>query len=238
MKYFFAFSCAECLAVLLGFIIRPFAKIEWMSRDYTKTLKGASMLTVLWSHVGLYYGVRGIQFIGSVGLSLFIMFSGYGLQISVQKNGLKSFWIRRMKGVVLPYWIAEGIGLLAIGRFTIKRYLQTIAFIRPAMGPEWFMQYIMISYLIFFVVKYVISKKESWSEELLLYGGFLIWLVVDSVFFADPAMPFLKARQMLCFPFGVSLAKNRISFEKVIRKPTVALAGGGIGLGFMGITQL
>ena len=242
MKSLLLFSIFELCLILAGFFRRPFSEIRWMSREYTGTLKGISMMTVLWSHVGQTCGVQHIQFIGSVGLSLFIMFSGYGLQLSVEKNGLGNFWKRRFTGVILPYWFAEAVGLLASGLFTWKRYLLSCFFIQPAIGPEWFMQFIMISYLIFYVICLAVKKKDSHKTDRLkmrlLFGSFLVWFIVDGLFFAQPAMPFLKARQMICFPFGIAIAKNRDYFEKKLSHPTVVFIGGFIGLLFMGITHL
>ena len=51
-------------------------------------------------------------------------------------------------------------------------------------------------------------------------------------------MPFLRARQMMCFPFGVSIARNRKKIESVINRRTLTFLGGVIGLLFMGITQM
>ena len=242
MKYFLLFSGIELIAALSGYMKHPFGQISWMSRNYTTALKGISMLTILWSHVGLSYGIKGIQFIGTVGVSLFIIFSGYGLQLSVEANGLKDYWKRRFFHIMLPYWLVEGIGLATSGRLTFKVYLLDCLFLKPAIGPGWFMQYIMVCYLLFFLIKLTIKKinpKEPEKCEVkILYGVFLIWFVVDSLFFARPDMPFLRARQMLCFPFGVSIAKNREVFEKAVGRSGLFFLGGFIGLLFMGITQL
>lgn len=43
--------------------------------------------------------VGGIQFIGGIGVALFLICSGYGLEVSYEKNGLKDFWMKRMLGV-------------------------------------------------------------------------------------------------------------------------------------------
>ena len=242
MKTLLLFSAFEFCVILAGFFRRPFSDIQWMSREYTGTLKGISMMTVLWSHVGQICGVQHIQFISGVGLSLFIMFSGYGLQLSVEKNGLENFWKRRFTGVILPYWLAETVGLLASGIFTWERYLTSCFFIRPAIGPEWFMQFIMISYLIFYLACLIVERKDASKTDRLkirlLCSSFLIWFIVDGLFFAQPAMPFLKARQMICFPIGIAFAKNRDYFEKKLSHPAVVFIGGFIGLLFMGITQL
>lgn len=242
MKYFLLFSGLELVAILIGFLKRPFSQIQWMSRNYTTALKGLSMLTILWSHVGISYGVQGIQFIGTVGVSLFIIFSGYGLLLSVEANGIKDYWKRRILHVALPYWVVEGIGLWSYGRLDFKTYLLDCLFIKPGIGPGWFMQYIMICYLLFYLVRLAArnlkSKEPSKAEENILYAVFLVWFVIDSLFFANPAMPFLRARQMLCFPFGVSIARNKEIYEKAISRPEPFFLGGVIGLFFMGITQL
>lgn len=242
MIYFLLFSGLEVTAVLLGFLKRPFIQIPWMSQNYTTALKGISMLTVLWVHVGACYGIGGIQFIGTVGVSLFIIFSGYGLELSVSKNGLNDYWKKRILHVMLPYWLVEGIGLLISGRLTFRTYVLDCLFIKPAVGPGWFMQYIMICYLLFYLVSLAVQiikpKDPAKLNNQLLYGVFLIWLVVDSLLFADPNMPFLKARQMLCFPFGVSIARNKEALEKATDRPEPVYLGGLIGILFMGVTQL
>ena len=242
MKYFLLFSGLELAAILIGFLKRPFSLIQWMSRNYTMALKGLSMLTILWSHVGACLGVKGIQFIGTIGVSLFIIFSGYGIQLSVEANGIENYWERRILHVALPYWIIEGLGLLLNGRLTFKTYLLDCLFIKPAVGPGWFMQYIMVCYLLYYLairgVQKLEPKKAERFEKNLLYGVFLIWFVIDSLFFADPAMPFLKARQMLCFPLGVSIARNRERCETFFNKHALFLVSGFIGFLFMGITQL
>ncbi|MCR4883607.1 MAG: acyltransferase [Clostridiales bacterium] len=242
MKYFLLFSGIELLTCLLGYSRRTGENNSWMSWNYTTAIKGASMMTILWSHVGLGYGVSGIQFIGTVGISLFIIFSGFGVQRSTESHGLKSYWRRRIVSVAIPYWLVEAIGLLITGRFTLKRYMLDFLFIEPAMGPGWFMQYIMICYVIYYVFSLIYEKKQTKQEtiagEIALYGVFLVWLVIDSLYFASPSMPFLRARQMLCFPFGITIAKHREKIATMFDQPVLILAGGIIGLGFMAVTQL
>lgn len=242
MKYFLTFSGIELFSILLGFIGQSREKIKWMSREYSIALKGASIMIILWSHVGITYGIQHIQFIGTVGVSLFIIFSGFGIQMSTESRGLEGYWRRRIVSIALPYWIVEAVGLFATGQFTIKRYVLDLLFIQPAMGPGWFMQYIMICYLIYYLICVFFKQNRDCrdvdGENIILYGAFLIWLVLDSLYFADPAMPFLKARQMLCFPFGVAIAKHRDKISELLDKQIVRMGGIIIGLVFMAITQL
>lgn len=51
-----------------------------------------------------------------------------------------------------------------------------------------------------------------------LFGVFAIWFVLESVYFANPNMPFLRARQMLSFPAGVLLAVNKDKIERTLTK--------------------
>ena len=74
-----------------------------------------------------------------------------------------------------------------------------------------------------------------------LFGAFAIWFVLELVYFANPNMPFLRARQMLSFPAGVLLAVNKDKIEQTLTKTKniLILRGGGTRcLLIMAITQL
>lgn len=239
MKYFALLTFLIFASYLLGFIKKP-EKYQWMDRKYTTAIKGFSILTVVWAHSGARLSVGGIQFIAGIGVALFLMCSGYGLEVSYEKNGLKGFWRKRLLGVCLPFWVVELVGMLAIGStFSIKTYLLDFCFLRPATAYGWFMGYIVICYLIFYAVKKLV--KHSRTQTLVLFGAFAIWFVLESIFFANPDMPFLRARQMLSFPAGVLLAVNKEQIEQTLTKTKniLVLTGGGtVCLLFMAITQL
>lgn len=238
MKYFVFLTVLIFVCYLLGFIKKP-EKYQWMDRNYTTAIKGFSILTVVWAHSGAMLSVGGIQFIAGIGVAQFLMCSGYGLEISYEKNGLKGFWRKRLLSVCLPFWTVELAGLLATGAFFIKTYLLDFCFLKPATGYGWFMGYIVICYLIFYAVKRLIKDRKM--QMVVLFGAFGIWFVVESVFFANPDMPFLRARQMLSFPVGVLLAINKEKIEWTLTKAKniLILTGGGtMCLLFMAITQL
>lgn len=210
-----------------------------MDGIYTTAIKGFAILTVVWAHSGAMLSVGGIQFIAGIGVALFLICSGYGLEISYEKNGLKGFWKKRLLGVCLPFWAIEFIGLLVTGTFSIKSYLLDFIFLKPATSYGWFMGYIVICYLIFYTVKRFI--KDSKMQMMTLLGSFAVWFVLESVFFANPDMPFLRARQMLSFPCGVLLAMKKEKIEVVLTKTKSVLIlmwGGTTCFIFMAITQL
>lgn len=226
MKYFAFLTFLIFTCYLLGFVKKP-EKYQWMDRNYTTAIKGFSILTVVWVHSGAMLDVGGIQFIAGIGVALFLMCSGYGLEISNEKNGLVGFWKKRLLGVCLPFWAVELIGLFATGTFSIKSYLLDFCFLKPATAYGWLMGYIVICYLIFYAVKKLV--KDSRMQTLVLFGVFAIWFVLESVFFANPDMPFLRARQILSFPAGVLLAINKDKIEQTLTKAKsiLILTGGG-----------
>ena len=198
-----------------------------MDRNYTTAIKGFSILTVVWAHSGGCLSVEGIQFIAGIGVALFLICSGYGLEISYEKDGLNGFWQKRLLGVCLPFWIVELVGLLVTGAFSIKTYLLDFCFLKPATGYGWFMGYIVICYLIFYVSKRLI--KDSRMQMCALIGAFVIWFVLESVFFSNPNMPFLRARQMIYFPAGGFVGENKEKIEQMLTKTktSLILTGGG-----------
>ncbi|PWL57990.1 MAG: hypothetical protein DBY37_11925 [Desulfovibrionaceae bacterium] len=122
MKYFVLLTGLILACYLLGFIKKS-EKYQWMDRNYTTAIKGFSILTVVWAHSGAMLSVGGIQFVAGIGVALFLMCSGYGLEISYEKNGLEEFWKKRLLSVCLPFWVVELVGLFATATFTIKTYL-------------------------------------------------------------------------------------------------------------------
>lgn len=210
-----------------------------MDRNYTTAIKGFAILTVVWAHVGASLSIGGIQFIAGIGVSLFLICSGYGLQASFEKNGLKGFWKKRLLSVCLPFWTTELIGLLVTGAFSVKVYLLDFIFVKPATGYGWFMGYIVICYLVFFMINRFVSDEKM--RIIALFVAFSVWFVLDSVFFANPDMPFIRARQMMSFPCGVLLAMNKDKTESTLTKTKSVLTlvlGGTVCVVFMVVTQL
>lgn len=72
-----------------------------------------------------------------------------------------------------------------------------------------------------------------------MFGIFVAWFIVDSIFFARPDMPALRARQMLSFPFGVLIESNKEKVEKLSDKMRIIPGVGGVTcIVFMAVTQL
>ena len=227
MKYFVILSLLILVFYLSGFIKKP-KSFQWMDRNYTTAIKGFAILTVVWAHSGSRLGVGGIQFIAGIGVALFLICSGYGLEISYKRNGISGFWKKRLLGVCMPFWIVELVGMLITGRFTIESYLKDFAFVKPATSFGWFMGYIVVCYLIFYIVKRFV--KDDRAKEFALFGAFAVWFILESAFFANPDIPSLRARQMMSFPVGVMMGMKKDKIEQFLTAPksSLILAGGGV----------
>ena len=180
MKYFLVLTVLIFILYLIGFIGKQ-RKYRWMDKNYTFTIKGVSILTVIWAHSGARLAIGGIQFIAGIGVALFLICSGYGLEISYEKKGFKDFWKRRLLSVCLPFWMVEFIGLSITQELSIKKYLYDCTFIKPATSYGWFMGYIIICYLIFYYLvcnrifvfcKFGYAVSSCKTDDVLPFGSF------------------------------------------------------------------
>ena len=95
MKLFVGFTLFIVIAYFAGFDNNK-KTLDWMDISFTTALKGIAMLTVVWAHASANLGIRGIQFIAGFGVATFLLCSGYGLEMSFQKNCLQHFWRKRL----------------------------------------------------------------------------------------------------------------------------------------------
>lgn len=213
-----------------------------MDRSFTTVIKGFSILTVVWAHTGAKLGMGGIQFIAGIGVALFLICSGYGLEVSYHKNGLKHFWKKRFLKVCIPFWIVELLATVIKQNFVLSDFVLNIVFFKSL----WFLRYIVICYIIFYIVNKIVNilKFKNNKEIYFLLFLFALWFVIESLFFANPDMPFLEARQMLSFPLGVIIAKYKDKIVNIIHKLSytqnifIVFGVGVIGIVFMVVTQL
>lgn len=134
------------------------------------------------------------------------------------------------------FWIVQIAGMILTEDFLQKNLLDAMLFIKG----NWFIRYIVVCYIIFYAIKQIVEYyKIDENQELALFClTIVVWFVIDSIFIANPGMPFLAARQMPSFVFGMVMAKKKSLYEFIFSKKYVIILGGGIGILFMGLTQL
>ncbi len=237
MINFVVLSSILLIAYLVGGIIRDQSKdsdYAFFDFSHTGIIKGISILLVLWCHVAQLNNVQGLQFIAGAGVSAFLICSGYGIEMSYKKNGLKDYWKKKIVNVLMPYYVISFsiYLLLHLKNIALKEVVSIFL-----LTKLWYINYQFICYAIFFCISMYI-KKNSQSRIALICFAFLIWFFIDTLFFAQDGVPFLRARQMGAFASGLILANRKRESEKIVGNVWFLFANLFCGLLFMFITNL
>lgn len=190
------------------------------SKYHTTAMKGIAILCVLFGHVANSWGVRWFTPLGGIGVSMFLIMSGYGLTLSYKKKGLQSFWKKRFIGVYIPYAILNIIGVV-LDKKTMTEALLSLVLIKPFHAYWWFMQYLLIWYVVFWCVnKLPITEKH---KNILFISSAIIFFAV----FKKP----LWAEQSCSFVIGIFGAKYTVGEKKALTIGILALLAGIFSLG-------
>ena len=189
---------------------------EYLTKDDTRTLKGFAICIIVLCHLGDYWS-RYFTPLGGMGVTLFLICSGYELEKSYQKSGLYHFWIKRIWTVFLPYALFEIIQLYIIKRVgytSILQLVKDVTLIRPIFGFGWYLNYLLIWYVIFYLSRLLI-KNTKWQDCIgfissLILLGYYVWI--------DGG---LQIEQSFMFLFGTLLAKYDMS--KMMKKKYAVL---------------
>lgn len=74
---------------------------------------------------------------------------------------------------------------------------------------------------------------DNAHENAAVMTFFIAWFVIDGLLLANTDILFLKARQMLCFPTGMPIAKYKEPIKaKMNAKPVRLLQFGGKGFSY------
>lgn len=243
MLFFMICTAIIFIIWVAGKVLCDYECGEWFNIQYTTCVKGVAILTVVWAHIGKAYQVPFIQFIAGIGVALFLICSGYGVETSFQKKGLEKYWIKKIQNVYMPYLLVlciyNVIKMIFEQNINIVNFIKSIFLIKA----NWFLRFIFLYYILFFIIKILITKVEKLrNRELFIWGvAVTILFIYYSVnIYADDA-PFLQARQIFSFPLGMLIAQNKeVIKNKMTVKKGIWLASLCIVMGvlFMGITQL
>ena len=78
--------------------------MEMLSRTNTQALKGVAILAIVVFHILWRFDISPLLNLwGAPFVTAFLVLSGYGLEESFRRNGLESFWLKRLSKVVLPF---------------------------------------------------------------------------------------------------------------------------------------
>lgn len=176
--------------------------IQSINRNNTTILKGLAILGIVIGHIWGRY-TRFYTPVGGIGAALFLILSGYGLQMSYKKNGMKNFWKKRIFTVLIPYIISRilSIPLWWSTTDSLIDILLDFTLIKPRYAYGWYLNHILICYIVFGILQiYIHNNKLKRILACIIAGGFSLYYL-----FTGNGLHF---EQSFTFLIGIVIANN------------------------------
>lgn len=168
------------LVLLVAYIYQNIVGVSdtptFLDRNYTTALKGVAILFIMYGHCACFWpGGRLTSPFGGIGVSLFLILSGYGLNESYLKRGLDGFWKKRISKVYIPYIIAAMLPIVFKGQLA-----KSGGVILCYDSPYWFVTYIIECYIVFWVCTRLLSKYRMCIFLVLSFCSLIFFVRVTS----------------------------------------------------------
>lgn len=166
------------------------------TKDVTGIFKGIAIMMVVMGHVGqLVPFSRPFTPLGAIGVALFLLCSGYGIEKSYQKNGRKNYWRKRVVNVWLPYALIELLCVWHHPKVGVLGVIEDLLLIQPKHPFGWYIQFLFIWYALYYITSFISRRIQV--------GSF----VSVSVLIIMCWKP-LQAQNSLSFLIGILFARN------------------------------
>ena len=208
----------------------------------TTVLRGMLCILILFHHGALLTGsglsASVLKRIGAYVVGIFYALSGYGLMASSAKNGLRGFWGKRFRGLILPYLLLSAAAVL-IRRLTgealgFRNILLSFVNGQPLIRYSWFIITILLFYLLFWLAGLLAKKDAALLIALVAFLSFFSVFALQKAGFEE-----YWYNAAWCFPLGMLWQRRRQALSAVFRRhPWVYLAlSGGIALCWIAIAE-
>lgn len=169
----------------------------FFGKTYSKSLKGLCAMVVIMVHIPNQYGNPiqiAIGSFGFVAVTLFFMFSAYGMQYSNDNNPayLKSFWRNRISSLLIPSIIVNFFHFFCLiigqGLSGKERNTQDALLWLSLVHVDHYVIVLLEYCLWFFLIVYFLKKSNRWRRGLvdgLLIAGVAIsslWIYLRSCY--------------------------------------------------------
>lgn len=200
-----------------------------INRTQSDELKGLAITLITIGHC-LSDFTRALTPLGGIGVAIFLIMSGYGLNESLKRckteyySGGGNFWIKRVDRVWIPYFLLITIVCAIKGSDAIT-YIKEVSWIGASF---WYVQYILLCYITFWITSFI---REDTLRIICLFAFGLI-----SLFFMDG----VRGEQFLSFSTGVLLSVCSSRSQNLTNKKMFHLMIGLLllcGIVFLAIKQ-
>ena len=203
--------------LLLGIATRKRAKKAFFDLETTQSLRGMAVIALLLGHLSSMCFAEGtaLDSAGYWAVITFLFISGYGLQQRYAFANLDvTFWVKRLSRLYPPLWISLALFLILdyilIGMvhpwyeivFNLLGGHFNGALVRVN-APAWFVQYILILYVLYFAVSRTVLPESTKLA--------MLFVAVAVLYLSLRFTPILRCHSIwlqytLVFPLGVSFA--------------------------------
>lgn len=201
--------------------IRP----DYISKENTDCLKGIFAIAVVLCHIygrrpfGISFGIGAIfTALGYLSVAAFLFFSGYGLTVSYQSKGaayLNGFLKKR----VLPTYIVQSFLIIVYTVFDIcigipvstSVVLQSFIFGKTIVVNGWYIQMIIIFYLLFYIVYRISDGKYA---SIFMAIGVMGYILICALC----RLPTTWYEASFAFLCGIVFAQNKDKIDSAFMK--------------------
>lgn len=202
--------------IILSFCKKTKGERELLGREAGKELRGIAILMVLLGHLSYMVGYVKLPVtpaLGAPAVDIFLFLSAFGLMSSYEKKGLKGFVGRRLAVILIPYVIATllKIPFMQVEGWGIKEVILNILPLTTNITimldtSMWYVQYILLCYLVFFLVFKIPGLNQKQKTLILVLAGAGLTVFNGSLYYGEklPAMNSLSESYShhLSFPLG------------------------------------
>lgn len=171
-----------------------------ISKGVSNNLKIIAISFVVITHLINLIGIRYATPLGGIGVSIFLILSGYGQSESFKKNGLNNFFTKRLNRVVFPYLLACVISINLNVQIDFLEKILTFSLIKFT----WFIEYIILCYAFFYCINKFINNIYLKHLGWVFFGGVIF-------FFGNP----LWSEQAFSFYIGILFSDRKELFSKL-----------------------
>lgn len=198
------------------------SSVEIFSRSNTQIIKGLAMILIIIQHICGDWTNIFTPF-GGIGVALFLFFSGFGLNQSYKKNGIKSFWQKKIIRIILPYALFRILCVMVYNDVNLWNFLLDIFCYK---SEYWYIDYLMRCYIIFWI-----AKRFFGRYQFVVLACFAMY----TLFFMNGT----RSEQSLSFLAGVLSSEYYNIILKWNRKRwlTIMCISGFLGISFLLIKQ-
>lgn len=207
---------------------------DYLSIEKCNSVKGIFILIVFISHATKCFTLSGSLLdksydllnnviIGQSMVSLFLMYSGYGMMLSIDKKGeayVKGIPTKRFLKVLLHFDIAVvlfGLLQMALGRtFALSEYLLSLTGWLSLGNSNWYIFVVLCLYLIVWL-SFTIAKKNKWLGVALCTILSIALVLILHQFKEDK----FWYDTIMCFPIGMAYYQCQEIIEKFVFKNNI-----------------